>query len=132
MDLCLRTLIHSHRQRPSLLLRHVLPLQRRRATISATLRLLALLDVLPQPLDLLDRRRPRCNFILYPHHLRLHRSSILQPSPRLHVPIVRRLLPRPAKFRGLPHESQREQQLRVLPVLDRTGLPVDAEYQPEG
>jgi len=61
-DLCLRTIIHRHRERPTVLLRHVLPLQRCRPTIRPTQRLLALLDVLAEPIDVLDRR----SFSRYP------------------------------------------------------------------
>jgi ABC-type multidrug transport system ATPase subunit len=46
VDLRLRPLIHRNLQRPPLLLRHGFPLQRHRASLLATLRLLAVLDVL--------------------------------------------------------------------------------------
>ena len=45
-----------------LLLRNLLPLQRRRPLIRPITALLALLDVLPQPVYLLDRRSPRRYF----------------------------------------------------------------------
>ena len=58
MDLRLRALLHRHLQRAPLLLRHVLPLQRRRPPLLPTRRLLEILDVLRQPGYVLDRRRP--------------------------------------------------------------------------
>jgi ATP-binding cassette subfamily G (WHITE) protein 2 (SNQ2) len=54
VDMCLRTILHCHLERPPLLLRHVLPLQRRRAPLRPTIRLLALLGILPKPVYLLD------------------------------------------------------------------------------
>lgn len=56
MDLCFRTLIHSHLQRPPVLLRHVLALQRRRPTIQPAICLLEILDVLAKPIHVLDWR----------------------------------------------------------------------------
>lgn len=47
VDLCLRALIHSNLQRATILLRHVLPLQRRRQTIRQPTRILEILVCTP-------------------------------------------------------------------------------------
>lgn len=59
LDMRLRSLIHRHLERPPLLLRNILPLQRRHASLRPALRLLALLALLPKSLNLLDRRSSR-------------------------------------------------------------------------
>jgi hypothetical protein len=47
MDLCLRTILHRNLQCTPFLLRHLLPLQRRRQALQPIIRLLAVLAVLP-------------------------------------------------------------------------------------
>ena len=119
-DLCLRSLIHSHLQHPPLLLRNLLPLQRRRASLFPAFRLLAVLALLPQPLYLLDRWRPRCNTEKHPRSVCASRSSVLQPAPRLNLLLLR------SGIRGLsnwiPHQPRRDDKLRILPVQLRRRL----------
>jgi hypothetical protein len=47
MDLCLRTFLHRNLQYPPFLLRHLLPLQRRRQALQTIIRILAVLALLP-------------------------------------------------------------------------------------
>ena len=77
MDLCVRAIIHRNLQRPPVFLRRVLPLQRRRAPLLTTFRLLAVLDVLRQPVDLLDRRCLGRNSQQHTNLLRSPRSCLL-------------------------------------------------------
>ena len=101
MDLCFCSLLHCDFQRPPFLLRHVLPLQRRRPSIRPTFGLLALLDVLRQPLNVLDWRRPRRYTEQRASPLRSPGSSLLQPTSRLNM---FSLCPSLCRFdHGIPH-----------------------------
>jgi len=89
MDLCLRSLLHSHLERPPLLLRHVLALQRCGPSLCPAFRLLAVLALLPQSLNILDRRRLGSHPRQHARPLRPARSSILQSTSRLNLLLLR-------------------------------------------
>lgn len=106
MDLRVRTILHSNLQRPPLLLCHVRALQRRRPSLRSNVPVLALLDVLRQPIHLLDRRYHRRYPPLYPSGMRLGRSCLLQTPSWLDMLILRFCI-RHSNRSGISHQPKR-------------------------
>jgi len=114
---------------PPILLRHLLPLQRRHPPILPTLPRLALLALLPEPVDLLDRRRPGRHLARHPRRLPPRRSRPLRPAPRPDLRPVRRRFRRRRRPPGLSPQPAGHERLRLLSVSRRGRVSAHAERE---
>lgn len=115
---------------PALLLRNLFSLQRRRPTIRPTTALLALLDVLPQPVYLLDRRSPRRHSPFREGGLLSGGDDPVPLAPRDELWRVRRQLRHGRPPTWVPGRSRRDGPLRLLRLPRRDGISVVAEHPP--
>jgi hypothetical protein len=112
----------------NVLLRHVLALQRCRAPLLRAACLLAVLDVLRQPLDLVDRRRSGSDPRRPAYQVCRVRDRRLRPAAWTELLVLRRCLRR--ILRRLPSAARRHSELYDVPVLRSQQLPRHPQHQP--